>query len=51
MKRLAVDASIWAVQFATIFDEKSSDIKVNSGELRVLEGFLRRILKMIYFGI
>jgi hypothetical protein len=51
MKRLAIDASIWTVQFATIFEEKNSDIKVNSGELRILEGFLRRILKLIYFGI
>ena len=43
---LAVDVSIWAVQFMF-----SMSLKQQSNEFAILDGFLRRILKLIYFGI
>ena len=44
-KRLAIDASIWFVQFA---HTPSGDV---ANEWYATEGFLRRILKLLFFGI
>lgn len=39
---LAIDVSIWAIQFM---------YSANSNEFAIIDGFLRRICKLLYFGI
>jgi DNA excision repair protein ERCC-5 len=39
---LAIDVSIWVIQFMHA---------MNKGERSVLDGFLRRICKLLFFGI
>ena len=41
---LAIDVSIWAVQF--MYTTNS-----NSNEFGILDGFIRRICKLLFFGI
>mmetsp|Transcript_24188 Transcript_24188/g.37230 ORF Transcript_24188/g.37230 Transcript_24188/m.37230 type:complete len:96 (+) Transcript_24188:1-288(+) len=43
---LAIDVSIWAIQF--LYTAKETGI---SNEFYILEGFLRRICKLLFFGI
>ena len=43
---LAIDVSIWVIQFMNAANNRNSSI-----ELHVIDGFLRRILKLLYFGI
>ena len=55
-KILAIDASIWAIQFlavayGAIGDDVGGELLNSSNESRVLDGFLRRIMKMLFFGI
>ena len=41
---LAIDVSIWAIQFMYAMNQSSN-------EYRILDGFLRRICKLLFFGI
>jgi DNA excision repair protein ERCC-5 len=50
-KRLAIDASIWAVQFSSFQQDDPLAHEQISAEMRVVEGFLRRILKLLFFGV
>lgn len=42
-KTLAIDVSIWAIQFMYTTQ--------NSNEYGILDGFLRRICKLLFYGI
>ena len=49
-KILAIDVSIWVIQFMHALE--SRDHKSNApSDFVVLDGFLRRICKLLYFGI
>ena len=56
-KIIAIDASIWAIQFITVAQQFYSnpdqveDLRESQNETRVVDGFLRRILKLLFFGI
>ena len=43
-KTLAIDVSIWAIQFMYTTQSTSNDYAI-------LDGFLRRICKLLFFGI
>lgn len=45
-KILAIDVSIWSIQFQ--YSQQASRI---GNELIVVDGFLRRICKLLYYGI
>ena len=47
-KSLAIDASIWAIQFMYAPGAGASRTGNSS---QILDGFLRRICKLLYFGI
>ena len=55
-KIIAIDASIWAIQFLSIMQyfqnpDQAEDLQQSLTEFRVVDGFLRRILKLLFFGI
>ena len=52
-KTLAIDASIWAIQFLAVGygTDDGVDLLDSNNEFRVLDGFLRRIMKLLFFGI
>ena len=54
-KVLAIDVSIWIIQFMTALEYRSSNNTESfsnaPNDYQVIDGFLRRILKLLYFGI
>ena len=53
-KVIAIDASIWAIQFLSVLHQlgkQEEDLYGSLNEIRVVDGFLRRILKLLFFGI
>lgn len=51
-KTLAVDASIWILQFLYVSSQKVSEAYVSlPTELEIINGFVRRICRLLYFGI
>ena len=52
-KVLAIDASIWAIQFLAVAygTDEASELLNSNNEYRVVDGFLRRIMKLLFFGI
>ena len=57
-KTIAIDASIWAIQFLSVVQklhngggDQAEDLLESQNEFRVVDGFLRRILKLLFFGI
>ena len=46
-KVLAIDVSIWVIQFLQVLEGYSKA----SNEYMVIDGFLKRICKLLYFGI
>ena len=56
-KVIAIDASIWAIQFISVMqklnlnDADTVDLLDSTNEFRIVDGFLRRILKLLFFGI
>ena len=52
-KTLAIDVSIWIIQFLNVIEyRKNSDNPLGApNEFQVIDGFLRRICKLLYYGI
>ena len=55
-KTIAIDASIWAMQFLSLMTwlqnpDNTEDLLEAQNEFKVVDGFLRRILKLLFFGI
>ena len=51
-KILAIDASIWIIQFLYVTSQKVSNVKATlPTELEIVNGFVRRICRLLYFGI
>ena len=52
-KVLAIDVSIWVIQFMNVLEyrQNNPDSVPAPTEFHVIDGFLRRICKLLYFGI
>jgi DNA excision repair protein ERCC-5 len=49
-KTLAIDVSIWIIQFMQVMENRG-ELSKASNDYMVIDGFLKRICKLLFFGI